>query len=265
MKNRFVLVTLLVMMVALIYSMTGCITINNPSPAATPTSPSIPTVPTTPPTIPTLPTLPTTPLTPITLFAVTSVVANVDTPTSAGPCPKTFNFNVVITANGSGTVNFRWERSDNAISQVQTINFASAGSQTVADSWQLGGTYSGWERIHILTPNEAVSNQANFTLLCASAVTNVTASVSTPGGPCPRTYLFSSVITVNGPCSVTYRWERSDSAIAPIQTITFGSAGSQTVTDSWQLGGNYSGWERVHILTPNDAVSNQANFSQTCP
>jgi hypothetical protein len=201
-------------------------------------------------------------------FAVTSVTASVDPSSFIGACPKTFNFYAVITVNGPGTVTYRWERSDGASGTTKSITFAAAGSQTVTDSWTIGISYSGWQVVHILTPNDSLSNQANFTLTCEEgfAVTSVTASVfqSSFIGGCPKTFHFSAVITVNGPGTVTYRWERSDGGSADTQSITFAAAGSQTVTDSWRLWASYSGWERVHILTPNDSLSNQANFTLTC-
>jgi len=98
-----------------------------------------------------------------------------------------------------------------------------------------------------------------------SAVTSVTASVdpTSYSGPGPKSFTFSAVITVNGPCIVTYKWERSDHATGPTQTITFDTAGSQTVTYTWTSisVSPYSGWGRIHILTPNDMTSNQANFT----
>ncbi len=201
-------------------------------------------------------------------FAVTSVTASVTPSYFYGTCPKMFNFSAVITVNGPGTVTYKWERSDGAIAPDESITFAAAGSQMVTDSWTLGASYSGWQRVKILTPNVTFSNQANFTLSC-HAVTSVTASV-TPSSHtnflCSSTkkFNFSAVITVNGPGTVTYRWERKDGAIGTTKSITFAAAGSKTVTTSWTLSGDYSGWQRVHILTPNVKFSNKASFTLDC-
>jgi hypothetical protein len=198
--------------------------------------------------------------------SVSVVNATVDIPSFTGACPKTFTFSGTIATSGPATVTYRWERSDNAQSPIQTLTFAAAGSQTVTETWQLGATYSGWERLHVLTPSDLLSNQATFNLTCSSRVTGATSSVDTPifVGACPKTFTFSGSITTNGPATVTYRWERSDNAQGPIQTLTFLAAGSQTVTETWQLGATYSGWERIHILTPNDLISNQAVFNLSC-
>jgi hypothetical protein len=97
---------------------------------------------------------------------VTSVTASVDSPSFSGPCPHQFNFSAIITANGSGTVTYQWERADGASSSPQTIYFGSAGSIAVTSYWIIGTSYSGWERVRILSPNSLQSNEAVFTLNC---------------------------------------------------------------------------------------------------
>ena len=199
-------------------------------------------------------------------FAVTSVIANTYPSTFTGACPKTFTFYATITANGPGTVTYRWERSDGGYSDIQSITFNEAGTKTTTFQWDLSGSATGWHRIHVLTPYDAASNPVFYTLNCAagSLVTGIVVGVDQYPftGPCPKTIHFWGIITANGPGTVTYRWERSDGATAP-ETITFTAAGSQTVTNLWTRGeGN--GWQRLHVLTPNDAVSSQIDFAMTC-
>jgi hypothetical protein len=264
------LIILVITLVITIACMSGCITIVTSKPSSTPLVPEIPAIPSSTPT-PT-PTSPTTssPSTtiiipiPTVTFAVTSAIASVDLPVYSGGCPKRLTFTALISTNGPGTVTYRWERSDGSPGPVQTLVFPSAGTQSAGEYWQLGGSYSGWDRIHILTPNDLLSNQAGFNLICAASVTNASASVNSPSGPCPRTYTFTGSITTDGACTVTYRWERSDGSPGPVQAINFPSAGSVTVSEQWMVGGNYSGWERLHILTPTDGYSNPANFTQVC-
>lgn len=120
-----------------------------------------------------------------------------------------------------------------------------------------------------VTPTGTPTNTPTPTLVPFS-VTGVTAAVApTTSAVCPTTYNFSASITTNAAGTVTYKWERSDGAGAPTETISFASAGTQTVTDTWMRGvttpPGTPGWERVHILTPNDLTSNKAELTQTCP
>jgi hypothetical protein len=200
-------------------------------------------------------------------FAVTSVIA-ISTPTTFnGSCPKTFTFYATITVNGPGTVTYRWERSDGGYSDIQSIAFSGAGTKTATLQWDLSGTASGWHRVHVLTPYDAASNPVYYTLNCSagSLVTGIIVGVDQYPftGPCPKTIHFWGTIAANGPGTVTYRWERSDGTAVPDETITFTAAGSQTVTNLWTRGeGN--AWQRLHVLTPNDAVSSQIDFALTC-
>ena len=200
-------------------------------------------------------------------FAVTGVIANTSPSTFTGPCPKTFTFYATIAVNGPGTVTYRWERSDGEYSEIQSITFYEAGAKTTTLQWDLSGPASGWHRIHVLTPYDAASNPVYYTLNCgASLVTGIIVGVDQYPftGPCPKTIRFWGTITASGPGTVIYRWERSDNTtvIAP-ETITFADAGSQTVTNLWTRGEG-TGWQRLHVLTPNDAVSSQIDFVMTC-
>jgi hypothetical protein len=83
-------------------------------------------------------------------------------------------------------------------------------------------------------------------------------------GPCPATHAFVADITVNGPCTVTYKWERSDGALAQVETAVFNAPGAQQVSTTWTLGGGGTVWQQVHILTPVSMVSNQAVLTFNC-
>jgi hypothetical protein len=101
-------------------------------------------------------------------FGVTSVSANSDSVSYSGSCSpkKTVNFSGSITVNAAGTVTYRWEKSDGSSTASQNLNFSGAGSQTVTDTWDLTAKNSGWEKLHVLTPNDVTSNQANYSVTC---------------------------------------------------------------------------------------------------
>jgi hypothetical protein len=83
-------------------------------------------------------------------------------------------------------------------------------------------------------------------------------------GRCPGNFAFYAAITTSGAITVTYRWERSDGTTKPPATLLFPRAGSQQVQDRWPSAPSGPGWERIHILAPNDLVSNQATFDNRC-
>jgi len=95
---------------------------------------------------------------------VTGIIIGVDQYPYTGPCPKTIHFWGIITANGPGAVDYRWERNDGTTSPG-TVTFAAAGSQTVTNL-STRGAGIGWQRLRVLTPNEAVSSQIDFQITC---------------------------------------------------------------------------------------------------
>jgi Carboxypeptidase regulatory-like domain len=92
---------------------------------------------------------------------------SVDPTTYTGSCPAVFTFTGTISSAVAGTVTYRWLRSDGATAPVETIAFAEPGTQTVTTTWTLSpATFNGWQRLSLISPTSAVSNQANFTLTC---------------------------------------------------------------------------------------------------
>jgi len=105
------------------------------------------------------------PITSSGTLLVTGIILTVNPNVYTGPCPAIISFSAAITANGPGTITYRWERSDGTVSPVQSSTFASAGTQMISTTWTMGGG-TGWQLLHILTPRDAVSNPIDFALTC---------------------------------------------------------------------------------------------------
>jgi len=250
--KRFVFLVLSVLLLLILIP--GCSTSQTPPSATTP--PVVPPVNSAPP--------------PSEPFTVTSVSATTSPTTFTGSCPKTFTFSAAITANGPGTVIYRWESYDGTNSEYsdnQSLSFSEAGIKTTTLQWDLKRSATGLHRAHVLMPNDLASIPVYYDLNCASPslVTGIIVGVDQfpYTGTCPKTIHFWGTISTNGPGTVTYRWERSDGTAVPDETITFTAAGSQTVTNLWTRSGGI-GWQGLHILTPNNPVSSQIDFTLTC-
>ena len=90
------------------------------------------------------------------------------------------------------------------------------------------------------------------------------ASPTSYTGKCPIAVNFIGMITASERCTVQYKFIRSDKANAPVQTLTFQKSESKPVSTTWTLSANYTGWEAIKIVYPQEAESNKANFKITC-
>ena len=253
--KRFVFLTLSLLLLILI---SGCATYQTPPSAPTPpiaTPPATTDNSAPPPSEP---------------FTVTSVTATTSPSSFTGACPQTFTFTATFTANGPGKATYRWESFDGQNSEYsdnQSVSFTQAGTKTTTLQWDLKKSATGLHRVHVFTPNELASIPVYYELDCAgpSLVTGIIVGVDQFPftGPCPKAIHFWGTITTKGPGTVTYRWERSEGPAIPDETITFTAAGSKTVTNQWTRGQG-TGWQQLHVLTPNDAVSSQITFAMSC-
>ena len=87
----------------------------------------------------------------------------------SAPCPADLKF--VGTINASRwpvRVEYRWERSDGAVSARRFIEVRSQ-HQRVTETWRLGRYRQHmvvWERLHVLAPTNIKSGQALVTVNC---------------------------------------------------------------------------------------------------
>lgn len=99
-------------------------------------------------------------------FKITTVAAVVDNSSSNSTCPVRFTFTGTLASNDAGTVTFKWERSDGSATPTETLAFPSATALTASNTWELGSSINGWQRLHVLTPNDVFSNTVNVQLTC---------------------------------------------------------------------------------------------------
>ncbi len=86
-------------------------------------------------------------------------------------------------------------------------------------------------------------------------------------GICQVTLTFEANISTNGAGTVTYYWLRSDGSSSPVRTLTYTTAGFQSVSDTWTASAPnamVNAWDRVFIDQPNHQAFSPASFNLVC-
>jgi hypothetical protein len=74
------------------------------------------------------------------------------------------------------------------------------------------------------------------------------------------TVAFQGTITVTAACEVIYSFVGNDGGASVLQGLKFDEAGSKPVQDTLKFNGSRSGWEKIKIIWPTAAQSNQASY-----
>ena len=114
------------------------------------------------------------PTAPAGTINVTAASVTVDTPSFTGACPHTFIFTANFTSEGAGDVTYQLEAESNVPGFVFTMppsgksTFTNAGPRTFTISYELEFTNSvgGQAWLHILSPNDLLSDKVDFSLTC---------------------------------------------------------------------------------------------------
>ncbi len=85
-------------------------------------------------------------------------------PPANPPCRHVLLFLGTITVPHDMTVIYKWERTDGALAQSQSIDFTGGGQQTadVETTWTLGASGDFGQRLHILEPFDVTSDLATY-------------------------------------------------------------------------------------------------------
>jgi hypothetical protein len=100
----------------------------------------------------------------------------------------------------------------------------------------------------------------------------VTVSPATSRGPCPATFTFTGKVLLRKEVKVKYRWERSDGGVDTTvhPALALDGVHASLVTTTWTLGAAtpefhpFHGWMKLHILAPEDKLSDAAEFTLDC-
>jgi hypothetical protein len=99
---------------------------------------------------------------------VRQVDMSVDNSSATTVCPPGYPFTITaaIYTNGGGDVNYRWEFSDGTRSSEHTLHFGSARHKSVSTNFTADQSGVYWALIHVLGPNERVTDKIYFSLTC---------------------------------------------------------------------------------------------------
>ena len=92
---------------------------------------------------------------------------------SPSDCPHTFTFNASFTLDEPGTVTYRLEAGSDTPGFIfdlpgELTGSFDGGTQSVIYTIHIQDSVNGWAQLHILEPNDVISNQATFSLSCGS-------------------------------------------------------------------------------------------------
>jgi hypothetical protein len=198
---------------------------------------------------------------------------------NAGSCTWTTGFKLIFdhgsAMSGPATVNL-----PSTVIPGQTIDLAVG---LVAPTTQ--GTYQGFWKLQTdsgTTFGVPPDNNSPFWVVITVnttpipfAVNHVMTSVDTSAitAACPpgHEFTFTANITTNGAGSVNYHWEFSDGSKTSRKNLNFNSAGTQTVSATWNLGSTdlvtpnpFDGWARISVDSPNNQSFSKVNITLTC-
>ena len=79
----------------------------------------------------------------------------------------------------------------------------------------------------------------------------------------PQTVFFEAEVTANGPTYMSWRWEVSTGVSSNDGLIVFEEAGTKVLNDYYQINAPNEYWIQLHVLTPNESVT-QVSFPVSC-
>lgn len=101
---------------------------------------------------------------------ITSALLRLDNPNVTAPCPYRFVVSAEFTLSQPSTVTFSLEGGSSTGVPINlpmpTIRNLDAGKHTIVYELTFNSALEGWIRLHITAPENIISNQINFSLIC---------------------------------------------------------------------------------------------------
>lgn len=204
-------------------------------------------------------------------FAVTNVTFSSSDASISDTCPQTFDYSAAITTNAAGSVTYHFVFSNGATTTPKTLAFSGAGTKTVSGIWEINASGSYWVKLYIDEPNHQLFGTLNLSLTCTPAFSVTGVSFSSPptsyDGDCSAlAFDYQIDIAANGAGTVTYLITFSDGTSVGTDSLPFSSAGTQSVTGTWNIDTPVSDtyWFSIYIDNPNHQLFGPHNITVTC-
>ena len=183
-------------------------------------------------------------------------------PNSNLPVIGVFSNNPATISRG-GTSTLLWSVTGaNSVSIDQGIGLVSAsGTRQVSPATSTVYTLSATNSNGTVTRTAltAVNTVSSNPVRTSFSVTGITLFTEPSPTGCAN---LSAYITADGPGTATYNWESTNgTGYSYAGNTTFSAAGIQKITIPVGMGALPSGPYQVHVLTPNDLVSNTIYYS----
>jgi hypothetical protein len=133
-----------------------------------------------------------------------------------------------------------------------------------------GGQEAIWVKISSQAGAAALGTEASTPLASADSTVQVSLSVdnATVSGACPHTFVFTAQLILTKARTVAFALEAGNTAGSsirvPLPVRKNLEAGSHSVVYEVSMPESATGWARVRLTEPVEAVSNQVNISLTC-
>ena len=208
----------------------------------------------------------------ISVTATAQVIVTGATPTPiTGSLPLVNYFTAnptTIYAGDSATLNWSVSNATSTNISPGVGSVSSIGSMLVSPeqstSYTLSATNSAGTVNRSVNVNVLLAQPSPPPAQGTFAVIEVVAATEPSIGYCPE--ILYADITTNGAGTVNYRWESAEGGgYSYTFSVSFTSAGTQRVTLIQEMRALPSGMYQVHVMSPNDIISNTTHYTTCAP
>lgn len=170
-----------------------------------------------------------------------------------------------VTATGSGTLTYQWQRNPGGNTSFANISGATSSSYTTPATTVTGGSANNGDTYRCVVTNpggSTNSNSATLTVSAAGTAPSITAQPSNRTVTAGSTATFS--VTASGSGTLTYQWQRNPGGNTSFSNISGATSSSYTTPVTTVTGGTANNGDTYRVVVTGDtappATSNPATL-----